>query len=173
MQIKFKFNRFKGISTIIIMLVLAGTFSKMIKQAIEFREYYWYMVILFVIQYIYRTQIKSFVFMMFGVPAIIISNKNITINEKGYTIEWSDIQDLDIVVTSGKGQSYILNIKVKEPWKYISQTTNPVMKYYRWYMLDYYNPFSINLSSVEGDSSEVYATIENYYRNYHKQKWPA
>jgi len=45
------------------------------------------------------------------------------------------------------------------------------MKYYRWYMLEYYNPFTVSLSNVEGDSSEIYGTIENYYHNYHKQEW--
>jgi len=143
----------------------------MIGQAIQFHEYYWYLIILFVVQYVYRISIKPLFLMICGVPAIVVASKSIALNEKGYTIEWSDVQDIDLIVTEGRSTSYTLNIKVKEPWKYISQIKNPVMKYYRWYMLEYYNPFTVSLSNVEGDSSEIYGTIENYYHNYHKQEW--
>ena len=171
MQTEFKFGKFTVILSILIPLVLFEPFSKMIGQAIQFHEYYWYLIILFVVQYVYRISIKPLFLMICGVPAIVVASKSIALNERGYTIEWSDVQHINLIVSEGRSTSYTINIEVKEPWKYISQIKNPVMKYYRWYMLEYYNPFTVSLSDIEGDYSEIYATIENYYHSYRKQEW--
>ena len=109
--------------------------------------------------------------MIMGVPAIVVTKKDITISQLGYTIEWRDIEEMNLRVTQGKGRSYNLEIAVKEPWKYISQIRNPIMRYYRWYMLDYYNPFTVSLSLIEGNSCDAYSIIESYFHNYKNKEW--
>jgi len=169
---EFKFRKDQIVAAILLPLVLLEPISKMIKQAIEFHEYYWYPLILFVVQYVYRIAIKGPFLMMIGVPAIVVTKKSITLNGKGYTIEWNDIYDLQFEVDHGETESHILKIMVKEPWKYIGQTKNPIMRYYRWHMLEYYDPLIIKLAGVDGDAYEIYNTIETYFYNYRGKKWP-
>jgi len=47
------------------------------------------------------------------------------LTQKGCTIEWKDIEEMNLVVSGGRGHSYSLVIEVKDPWKYISQIRNP------------------------------------------------
>jgi hypothetical protein len=162
-----KFSKFQALSSLLFPLVLFEPVSKMIRQGLDFREYYWFIIIFIVAGYVFWHFIRITALMMAGVPAIIIERKTITLTEKGYALEWKDIEEMNMVVTGGKGRSYNLVITVKEPWKYISGIRNPLMRYYCWYAKDYfYNPFSINLSMIAGDNYEVYNTIESYYRQY-------
>ena len=108
--------------------------------------------------------------MITSVPAIALTKHYIVISQQGYTIEWKDIDEINLEVSEGRGRSYSLKLTLKDPWKYISQVRNPVLRYYRWYLLDYYNPFTINLSMVEGDSNEIYDRVENCFHEHRRDE---
>lgn len=165
---EFKFSRFQAVFSCITPLALYEPFSKMTRQALMFHEYYWFIVMFICVQFVYRLFLRPTLLLMSGTPAITLTKSYITVSQQGYSIEWKDIQEMDLHITQGKGRSCSMDLTLKDPWKYISQIRNPFMRYYRWYLLDYYNPFSVNLSIIEGDSNEIYDQVENCFHQYRR-----
>jgi hypothetical protein len=95
---------------------------------------------------------------------LFLSKHGITTAQNRYTIAWKDIEEMNLVVTGGRGHSCSLVIDVKDPWKYISQIKNPILRNYRWFAKDYgYKPFSISLSVVEGNEDDVFNAVEDCF----------
>jgi hypothetical protein len=162
-----KFSKNQVIVSVVIILALTVPVTDLIKQGLLNRDYRWFILFFFVAAYILWHFLRPTVLMLFGMPAVVITRNDITITERGYVIDWKDIDAINLVETAGRTTSYSLVLNVKDPWKYISTIKNPVMRYYRWYAKDYfYTPFSLSLSSVEGDSQELYDRIENYFHQY-------
>jgi hypothetical protein len=163
-----KFSKYQAIVSVLLIFALYESIVNLIKQGMLNHDYRWFIVFGIVIAYLFWNVIRITIYMIIGVPAVIITKRDITLTQKGYVIEWDDITNMDYVVTGSKSRSYTLVIDVKDPWKYISTIKNPLMRNYCWYAKDYYyKPFTIDLGNVEGDNSEIFDTVERYYRTYH------
>jgi len=161
-----KFSKVQALVSIALLLVLYEPVMRMVRQGIQFHELWPFMVSFIVIAYVFWTAVRISILMIEGVPAIILTNETITITQKGYTLEWKDIVEMNLVTGGGKGRSYDLVIEVKEPWKYIAQIKNPLVRNYCWFTKDFFKPFCINLSIIEGDSHEIYDVVETCYHQH-------
>ena len=103
-----------------------------------------------------------------GVPALVLTTVGITLTQKGYMIEWDDIDEINLMESRGRSTTYTLAISVKDDWKYIGSVRNPIFRYYRWYFREYYNytPFSVSLSILDENYADIYAVVENSFHNY-------
>ncbi|HTD99330.1 MAG TPA: STM3941 family protein [Mucilaginibacter sp.] len=117
-------------------------------------------------------QTRPTLLMLLRKPAVILTDKGITITERNYTIYWEDI--MDVYMAHQGGGSYRANtmnqyviIRVREPEKYIKAIKNPFTRYVRWYTRNLFNlsPFEVSLFLVRGDDDEIYHTILNYYQH--------
>ena len=159
-----KFSKYQALFSIVLCIVMYEPVMDVIRQWVLFHDYRWLILAVIIISYIFWNFIRITILMILGHPAIILSKNDITLTQLGYTIEWKDIEEMNLVVTYGKSRSYNLVIDVKDPWKYISQIKNPLVRYYCWYAKDYYyKPFSINLITVEGDNEEIFDSVDNYF----------
>jgi hypothetical protein len=111
--------------------------------------------------------------MLTRIPAIILTDKEITIAQMNSSLPWKDVIDVfmastarkDSVVSKAYEIRYII-IKVRDPDKHIKKIKNPIIRYYRWYTRSWIpSPFEINLSLVKGDEDEIYHTVLRYYQN--------
>ena len=114
--------------------------------------------------------------MLRNVPAVILTDKSVTITQKNDTIYWEDVKDVYMTNsgtgggTGGRGLGGIriryVTIMVREPEKYIMAIKNPFVRYYRWYTRNWkYSPFEINLFLVKGDDDEIYQEVLKYYQH--------
>jgi hypothetical protein len=161
-----KYSSFQTLMPLMIPISLYVPIVKMVKQGIAFHEYYWFIFVFIICAYVFWNFIRLSIFTLVGIPGIILSNKTLTITAKGYDIKWKDVTAMSLEVTGVRGSTYKLIMQVKDPWKYISTIKNPLSRYYRWYLKDYSNSFTIDLSSLTGDSRELYDLIEQHYHQH-------
>jgi hypothetical protein len=159
---KIMFSRQQALATLGYSLLFVPI-TKMVKQGITFREYYWFIFVFIICAYLFWNIYRITILMLFGRPGVVLSKRTLVITAKSYTIEWNDITSMELIVSNMKTGSYAIAMQVKDPWKYISRIKNPVLKYYRWYFKDTFNSFSIDLTLLEGDSNELYDLIRDYY----------
>ncbi len=167
-----KFNKFNSLLPVIVVIAVFGELTNLIRQGVLNHDYRWFILYFIVALYIFWRFVRITIYMIIGIPSVIITSKDITISEKGYSIDWNDIEGMDLNISTGRSTSYTLVIQLKDPWKYISQKWNPIIRYYCWFAKDYfYKPFTVNLNNVEGDSQDVFLMIEGYYRRYKKNAY--
>jgi len=167
-----KFNKFNSLWPVIIVITVFGELTNLIRQGVLNHDYRWFILYFIVALYIFWRFVRITIYMIIGIPSVIITSKDITISEKGYSIGWNDIEGMDLSISTGRSTSYTLVIQLKDPWKYISQKWNPIIRYYCWFAKDYfYKPFTVDLNNVEGDSQDVFLMIEGYYRRYKKNAY--
>jgi hypothetical protein len=160
---KIKFDKTPCIGALILMLTLYVPISKMIQQGMHFHEYLQFVFAFIICVLVYWNFIRVGILSLFGVPAIVLNDDTVTFAINGYTISWKDITYMNLEVYHSRSTSYTLIIKVKDPWFYISQTKNPLLRNYRWFTRDIYNPFCVALTNVDGNPNEVYSLLETYY----------
>ena len=165
-----KYNRFQTLLLLLIPLALIEPVRRMIIQGWQFREYYWFIFSFIIFAFIFWNFIRLSVFTLAGIPAIVLTTKGIKLTQLGYDIEWNDISEINLIESGGKTTTYELVISVKDDWKYIGGLRNPLLRYYRWYTREGYNstPFSVRLNLLEGDSLDIYNSVENCYHSHKK-----
>jgi len=111
-------------------------------------------------------QLRITFLMLIRKPALILTDKGVTITERNYTIYWEDIMDVYKAFGRGSPRNYVI-IRVREPEKYIRAIKNPFTRYWRWYTRNLFNlsPFEVNLFLVRGDDDEIYHTVLKYYQH--------
>jgi len=164
-----KYSKFQALWIIILIAALFTPLTNLVKQGMLNRDYRWFLLFFFATSYVIWNFVRPTVFLLFGIPAVVITRSYIALSELGYDIDWKDIEEINLDVTTGRSTSYTLVISVKDPWKYISTIRNPVMRYYRWYAKDYfYKPFAVSLNNLEGDSQGIYDKVENHFHQYRR-----
>lgn len=138
----------------------------MVRQVTLLRDYWllWLCLAAFATWLLVWNIIRLGVYTLIGKPAITLSSRGMSCAANGYMIKWADITGMELDITTGKGSGSKIRISVKDPWTYIGKIPNPVIRHYRWFINQYLNPsFNIDLSTLDGDKNDNYATIENYY----------
>ena len=136
--------------------------------------HHWLLIIITIpaLLFIWR-QLRITVLMLLCRPALILTEKAVTITERNYTIRWTDMMDVYIAsnISSSTGavtpqKSYVV-LRVRNADDYIKAIKNPFTRYYRWYTRRLWNesPFEINLFLVKGDDDEIYHQVLRYYQN--------
>lgn len=160
-----KFSKSGTLPSLIVPLVMFEPLRRMILQGLQFREYYWFMICLLVVAFL-APILRPVLLMLTGRAALTLTTKGLGISSLGYRIDWSDMAGVECIQSQGKSPSYLLKISVNDPWKYISTTLNPLLRYYRWYTKDYFDPFTIDLGMLDGNSDEIYAMVETCFHQY-------
>src|ERR1700739_3525187 len=100
------------------------------------------------------------VLMLMMRPAVVLTDKYISITDTGYTIYWTDVKDV-YMADSGEAavrspQSYYVVISVREPEKYLKAIKNTLTRWYRWVTRNWRETgaFEVDLSLVRGDEDE-------------------
>ncbi|HVS90395.1 MAG TPA: hypothetical protein VHE59_00080 [Mucilaginibacter sp.] len=105
-------------------------------------------------------------------PAVVLTDKSITITEAGYNIDWTDVKDVFMSSSGGTWpfiplRSYYITIRVREPEKYFAQIKNPFTRAFRYVTRNWRETgaFEVDLSLVRGDEDEIYHRVLRYYQN--------
>lgn len=136
---------------------------KMVQQALHFHEYYLFVFVFIICGWVLWNIVRIGILSLFGIPAIVLDDDTIYLTAIGYNIAWKDIKDISLEVNHARFTSYTLLVQVNDPWTYISEIKNPIMRNYRWFTRNTNNCFGAALTNVEGDPNDVYRLIESYY----------
>jgi hypothetical protein len=105
--------------------------------------------------------------MIFNIPAIVLTNDYLKNNLGGYSIEWSDIADIQLS-NEGYRSFASLIINLKDPEKYFNTPIKRI--FYKTKQLFSVNDFSIRVDFVAGNNEEIFETIKAYWTMHYERE---
>ena len=122
-----KYNPFQAVLSIIVPLILIEPFLKLVRASSCQGQYLGFIFVFFIIVYVFWNHIRISVMMLYGTPAIIITRKDITITKSAFTIEWNDIESMNLRESSaGKGGThYTMELSIKDPGNILAVYETP------------------------------------------------
>jgi hypothetical protein len=111
--------------------------------------------------------IRMLSFLIRGIPAITLTKEAITLAESGYVIRWENIDEINYTRANDRLGSYVIQLVVRDPQKYIDQTPNKLQRFYRRTTFGFFHrPFNIGDTGLAGSLEKIFPVIDEYYQKY-------
>ena len=99
--------------------------------------------------------------LIFNVPALVLTNDCLKNNFREYSIEWSDIAEIQLYKGNYVSGFAKLIINLKNPDEYFNSPVKKVI--YKTKQLFLVNDFTIIVDFVAGNNEEIFETIKSYW----------